>query len=366
MTSSAAPQAQRLRVAWVLDAASMGGAEAYVLRLINGLDMESTVVAMEPVPAEFAVALQRCGLSKLLMVLPPVRNKFDLPALCRLVGRVRASGAQLVHVNANMPTNARYGLAAAWLAGLPTLVTVHTCAAVAAGLQRRLLSLLYGRCAAVIAVSREVEQQLLGLGARPERTFVIHNGVAPAVMAQPAPSPTLRVGALGRLTGQKGFDILIDAVRLLLERGVSVTLTIGGTGPEHEALVAQGEGLPVSLVGHVEDLAGWWDGIDVACLPSRHEGVPFVLLEAMAACVPVVVADVGDVAAVVGDAAIVVKPEDPVALADGLQTLGDPLRRSVLGAAGRARVESALSLTAMLRRTAAAYTKAGYPVTVRS
>jgi glycosyltransferase involved in cell wall biosynthesis len=109
-------------------------------------------------------------------------------------------------------------------------------------------------------------------------------------------------------------------------------------------------------------LQGWAErgaflrGLDVFCLPSRWEGLPFALLEAMMRGLPCVCTDVGDVADAAGDACLIVAPEDPRRLADALRTLAtSPARRRELGAAARERVRRDHSATAMVRATAAIY-----------
>jgi glycosyltransferase involved in cell wall biosynthesis len=163
-----------------------------------------------------------------------------------------------------------------------------------------------------------------------------------------------RVGGLGRLTAQKGVDVLLAAVRQLVGHGAAVEVVVGGAGRDGAALRAAAEGLPVTFPGFVTDVRGFLAGLDVFCLSSRREALPLVLLEAMAEGLPCVATDVGDVRPAVGEDAVVVPAGDPGALAGALRALlADPARRRALGAAARARAVRDLDAGLMARRTAA-------------
>ena len=141
------------------------------------------------------------------------------------------------------------------------------------------------------------------------------------------------VGALGRLTAQKGFDVLLEAVRLLVGRAVSLQVVLGGEGRERAALERQAAGLPVTFTGFAEDPRAVLALGDVFVLPSRVEALPLVLVEAVSAGLPAVATDVGDVREALGDVAVVVPPQDPVALADGLRHHGHRVVKPVDNAA---------------------------------
>jgi glycosyltransferase involved in cell wall biosynthesis len=190
------------------------------------------------------------------------------------------------------------------------------------------------------------------------RVHVVPNGVdIPPVPAGPAGDPVPRIGALGRLTEQKGFDVLLAAARRLC--GAPFEVVIGGEGREAARLRASAAGLPVRFPGFVTDVRGFLAGLDLFCLPSRREALPLVLLEAMAEGLPCVATDVGDVAAVVGEDVVVVPPEDPAALAAALGgLLADPGGRALLAARARARAVAALDADLMARRTFAVLDRA--------
>ncbi len=114
---------------------------------------------------------------------------------------------------------------------------------------------------------------------------MVANGVDERPAVAPRDGP-LRVGGVGRLTAQKGFDVLIEAVRRLAGEGMAVEAVIAGDGPDRAALAAAADGLPVELPGFVDDVPAFHRELAAFCLPSRWEGLPFALLEAMRAAFP--------------------------------------------------------------------------------
>ena len=169
---------------------------------------------------------------------------------------------------------------------------------------------------------------------------MIPNGVpeAPAVTIRESPVP-LRVGGLGRLTGQKGFDMSPHRRdRPAPGRRAGRRGGDRRRGTERPVLERAARGLPVAFPGWVREPGPFSSGLDVFCLPSRWEGLPFALLEAMVRGLPCVCTPVGDVAAAVGDSCVRAAPDDPGQLADALRELAvDSGRRQALGAAARER-----------------------------
>jgi glycosyltransferase involved in cell wall biosynthesis len=131
------------------------------------------------------------------------------------------------------------------------------------------------------------------------------------------------IGVIGRLSPEKGVDILLDAMALLPPS--SVQLVVAGDGPVRSALELQAKELGIAqdthFLGTVSDVRSLYAQLDLVVLPSRSEGLPNVLLEALKANVPVVATSVGAVPEVVTDqaAGCVVPPGDPVLLADAIK-----------------------------------------------
>jgi glycosyltransferase involved in cell wall biosynthesis len=157
----------------------------------------------------------------------------------------------------------------------------------------------------------------------------------------------LRILSLGRLVERKGQRILIAAVARLAERGVDFELTIAGDGPTRASLEKLAADLGISgrvaftgVVGQDEALE-LYRAADVFALPSLAEGLPVVLMEAMACGVAVVSTRIDAVPELIDDGVngVFVEAGDAQGLTDALMELaGDPELRARLGAAGREKV----------------------------
>jgi glycosyltransferase involved in cell wall biosynthesis len=171
-------------------------------------------------------------------------------------------------------------------------------------LRRWLIGAAYRRADRVVALSHGVRDELIALyKLNPDRVVTLHNPIAldklaaTAGAARKAPPPWTKTGpavvAVGRLTRQKGFERLIEAVAALSVPGVQ--LVILGKGECRKALESLGQrlGLGPRLImpGFVPDPQIWLAHADVFALSSRWEGFGHVIVEAMAAGVPVVAFD---------------------------------------------------------------------------
>jgi glycosyltransferase involved in cell wall biosynthesis len=173
-------------------------------------------------------------------------------------------------------------------------------------------------------------------------TILVHMGADldrfPAV-AREHPAGSLRVLFVGRLVPEKGVADLIDAARSLRD----VDLVIAGAGPLRDRLERRAAGTARFVGGLAQsELVRWYDWADVLCLPSYHEGLPVVLMEALATGLPVVTTAVAGIPELVTDdeTGLVVEPGDIEGIAAALEKLRDPTLRERLGAAGRRRVVS--------------------------
>ena len=154
----------------------------------------------------------------------------------------------------------------------------------------------------------------------------------------------------------------LDALGLLADRHPRAHVAIAGRGDAADALLARARELGladrVSLLGLRADVPGLLMAADIFVLPSRSEGLPLALLEAMFAGCAIVATDVGEVRSVLadGEAGVVVPPENPVALAGALdRLLSNPTEARRLAAHARRRAQAEYDVSRMAARYAALY-----------
>jgi glycosyltransferase involved in cell wall biosynthesis len=164
------------------------------------------------------------------------------------------------------------------------------------------------------------------------------------------------IGAAGRLSPEKGFEVLIDAAAIVLDRDPSASFVLFGEGPLRESLsrqiLARGLKHTFILAGFRRDLDDFLPHLDLMVLPSFTEGLPNVVLEAFAAGVPVVATEVGGTPEVVkhGVNGLLVRPGDAQALARAIcQLLASEQRRREMGQRGRKLVEAQFTFEAQRR-----------------
>ena len=139
--------------------------------------------------------------------------------------------------------------------------------------------------------------------------------------------PPFRVGSVGRLFEEKGFDVLVEAVRALVSGAdaLPITVQIAGAGPLLDDLRTRAAGLPISFIGELgrgAPVAEFLRSLDVFVLPSTHrEGRANVLLEALSCGIPTLATDIPGTMEAVGDGATLVPPNDAPRLADGIRSL---------------------------------------------
>ena len=298
----------------------------------------------------------------------------DLRAVRRIVRTLRRAeragqGFDLVHAH-----SAKAGAVArlaALLARVPTVYTPHAWSFLAAGsrIERLLyrmvetvLSLVTRRIVCVSEGERELGRQV---GARAKCT-VIPNGIDPPAEAlqngNPRRDGSVVVGTVGRLAPQKGIDLLLEAAFLVTSRRPEVRFRIAGDGPSAAELHARAEELGIDDRARFDGLVdGPWGvlrELDVFVLPSRWEGMPFTLLEAMSGGLPVVSFDVGGVRDLIIDErhGVVVAPGDVTGFAEAIvRYVDDPDQRRRTGRAARERVLQHFTFDRMVERNRELY-----------
>ena len=330
-----------LHIAHVLPSFAWGGTQALIVLFAaeaRSLGVKATVVSLAPdVPTPYAAQLRDLGAE---VVFLPGRFTLDPLRLVRLARLIRQRQIDVVH--AHLPVPNMLAPLAGLIARRPVVLGLHTQPGVLHGRSRLrglLETIAVRRADAAISCATSIAQKESARLA-PTPISVVSN--ATAIPMAPRPPRTadgpLRFITVGRLSPEKGYDVLIDAAARLAARGLPFHLDIIGDGHLRAALQRQiddaGLQAHVTLLGPRADIPDLLAQADVFVLSSHSEGLSIALLEAMGSGLAVIATDVGDTATVVNpDVGDLVPPADPAILADRMaQFIAMPDRAVSCGA----------------------------------
>ena len=373
---------RRLHVVQIITRLNVGGPAALVLAVADRLDAadyEVTIIAGHPGAKEGDLRDYRApGRAPVITVptlvrrISPLRDLRSLLSLALLLRRLRPD---VVHTH--LAKAGLLGRLAAWLAGVP--VVVHTFhgnvfsgyfGARTSGLFvlfERLLASLTTRII-VLSQSQRIELERRRIGA-PSHLVEIPVGIDTAALV--APAGTLRrqlgirpatrlVGIVARLVPIKGVDVFLEAASIIGAKHHNVHFVIAGDGELAGELHSQGERLGlrqrVSFIGFRADIAAVYADLDVVVCSSRNEGTPLSVVEALAAGRAIVATAVGGTPDVLEGVGVLVRPDDPTALAEAVMSLlADPAERARMSQAGRRRAQERYDLSLHTARLQALY-----------
>ena len=298
---------------------SRGGVVTHVENLIDKSASDFVIISYPPV----RIPLLRAAGYVLAGLLKGVRLRFDV-----------------IHAHYAVPQGL-LGVLLKKIKKRPLVVTLHGSDVTVLGrnpLTRPLVAYVLKEADRVITVSDYLRKEALRIGGSGEKVRVIHGGVSPGKRPRKEAGDKNTVLFIGALVKQKGADVLVEAFKRVMEKH-KAELLIVGDGPERESLerLCRGLGVAAEFSGYVEDTEEVLRKSSVLVLPSREEGFGLVLLEAMAAGVPVVATRVGGIPEIIADGenGLLVDREDPEALAEAIsRILADPELRRRLVAKG--------------------------------
>lgn len=359
-----------IRLLLVVDSLDVGGAERHVVDLAVALRRKgyevtvacSTIGALSGVLAEASIPVRA-------LLHRPVKRRLSAAFAHRLRRLVKEGRFDLVH--AHVYASATAAAVATTGTGVPLVITEHT---EAPWRGRRALWIsrwLYRRAEHVIAVSSAIQRRLIVTDdVPPARINVIPNAVSPVASTPPVDPPALPielregplVGVIARLQPEKGVAAFLKAAARVSSLFPKAHFLVVGDGPLRQELLTLAKRLGVRervhFLGFRPDARTIIEYLDVLVVPSLSEGSPLVVLEGMAAGVPVVASAVGGIPDQIRHEreGLLIPPGDPAALDDALlNLLRDPAHARSLGEAGRRRAASEFGYATMVRRIEAVY-----------
>jgi glycosyltransferase involved in cell wall biosynthesis len=345
-----------MRILHIVTLGELGGAQRYVAELAKRQSACGFVVEVAAGTVDWLA--KQTGVFSRVHRVPELRREIsplaDLRALRALMTLIGSGDFDVVHTH-----SAKAGILGRVAAAARRVPTVaHTSHGTVLGeklpLHRRALYWSAERLATslthrMFAVS-ETERALLerALRTRPGavRVMTLVPSHVRAITARwsPAAACPSQLVAIGNLYPTKGYDVLLRSMRLLIDRGRDVRLTIYGLGPARSSLEAQAAALRLTdrvvFAGNTPDAPARLASAGIFVMPSRKEGLPLSLLEAMATGVPVTATNVGAIGETLGPDVPLAHPEDPADLAAKLDALlSSEDRRVTTGAAARTSYE---------------------------
>jgi len=357
--------------------APLGGLFRHVVDLVHGqaarghrvgLIVDSTTGGPRA-EAALAELAPRLALGCARVAIPRQLNPIDLRALRLTRERIRAVQPDVLHGH-----GAKGAGLARLAAGVGDAIRVYTPhggslvyspGTISGGFYRTLEWLLNWRTELFLFESSYIADLFRAEIGRPRAMVrVVRNGIGQAEFAPIAARPDATdIVCVGELRPVKAIDLLIEAIAILGRSGRRVTATIAGEGPESPKLKAQSERLgladQIHFIGHCPAREAFAMG-RMFVIPSRAESLPYVVLEAAAAGIPIIASNVGGVPEIFGqEAGHLIPPDDIGALVGAITAaLDDPAKLNRVAQAVMARVRSDFSVGAMVDGGLAAYREA--------
>jgi glycosyltransferase involved in cell wall biosynthesis len=364
-----------MRVAQVIDSVTLGGAERMMVGFASQAHkrgLSAKIVSLDP-DVELLSYEGEIAAAGITVVRFPARSLLDLHRIWLLAKYLKKEEFDLIHTHLSYANI--LGSICARMVGIPVVSTLHSVANVSNpgyrfrnSLELFALRRIARRVIAVGTKIKEVYQSRLG----DEKIIVIPNAVAASPSLADAQRQRIRAAmaknpdgpviiTVGRFAPPKALDDLVKAFARLHKLHPAASLVMVGEGElfnEIQVLVRELklEG-NVSLLGSRTDIPGLLAASDIFVSSSVREGLPLAILEAMAAGLPVVATDVGDISQVVSPASgIVVPARHPELIAQALdQLIRDPHKRREMGMAARRYVVENYALEAWMDKLIALY-----------
>jgi glycosyltransferase involved in cell wall biosynthesis len=345
-----------VRVVYYVEGYSFGGVERHVLGLLDDLDRER----FEPmVVGVMADELEQELVARLIPVvrLDRIRGNFDIPGFFHAFRALQKARPVIFHAMLSHSHAAQYAIMAAIALRTPVVMTTaHLPTQSESRMRRRLGQFILRGVDMQVLPSEWTKAELLRLDGLHGSYEIVANGIAlPALLSREQAREQLGIAGDARVIG--GSMRLVDWKRpeLIVEAAREIPGTVAvilGEGPEVDRLRSSAKGVDLRLPGFRMDAVSLLPAFDVFMHPCPIDNQPLAIFEAMAAGVPVIVADQGGAALMVDDERTGLRAPATAAGMSGAvsRLLDDPAGAGRLAAAGRDEVLSRFTTEAMTRQ----------------
>jgi glycosyltransferase involved in cell wall biosynthesis len=380
---------EKKKILFLITQSQYGGAQKYVLALARHYIKQNQVLIAvgeaKNQDAQFFAECRALGIEPIVLtdLIRDISLVKAWDALLEIRKLLAKEAPDFLHINSSMA--GAIGSCAAWLyrfdplhKTIRVIYTVHgfvfnePLPSFKKQVYRLIEKISAGWKGALICVSNYDKEQGIQYKIAPEkRMVVIHNGIdnstqflsrAEARAKLALPDTAFILGTIAGLYPTKGLGYLLEAAKLAVEKHPDLLFIIISDGPLRASLEAQKEKLGLSknvvFKGSYENAASLLKAFDIFVLPSLKEGLPYTILEAGLAGLPVIASRVGGIPEIIQHqvSGLLVEPGNAQDIALALQTLIDtPRLRSVYANALNKKIRSEFSLDRMLRETEKLY-----------
>jgi glycosyltransferase involved in cell wall biosynthesis len=336
----------KVRIMHVRDSSGIFGAERVILSIANNIDrrrFDLKLLCMQRADGKSSKLMRRASEIGIEVIPVAVDRRFDPFAILKMKRVFSENGVQIVHTH-DFKSDF-YALVAGAGTGIRRVSTAHGSTR-DSRLKRFYLywdeRVLYRAFDRGVVVSKDLEKHLLGMKVPTRKIRVIQNGLDFGLLkgeteererGNPLQMPPEKAAfaVIGRLYPDKGHRFFLEAIAAVSKSKRGVVGLIVGDGPARDDIAEQVVRLKldehVRLCGFRSDMQAVYDRISCLVIPSLTEGLPYVLLEAMAGKVPVIATAVGDIPALIQDrrSGFLVPPGDASSIAERMiEILDDP------------------------------------------
>ena len=321
----------RINLAHIRDSSGLYGAEQVILALAQHVDhkrFDFLLVCLQDKAGSAQPLIQRAKELGIQVEVVAVSSAFDRKAVKALRAILRNRAIHILHTHDFKST--LFGMLASINMSVKRVATAHGSIKhslkirTSLFLEEQILRYMFDR---TIAVAEDIQLQLRRKGFREEQVRLIPNGIDLSLYDSPLPTVGKQdsrwvgggapvFGVVGRLVSDKGHGVFLNALSRIKQNHPKVRALIVGSGPLMEEIQSEIQRLgleeSVELCGARDDMPAVYRQIDCIVIPSLREGLPYVLLEAMANKIPVVASRVGDIPRLIrhGETGYLVPPEN--------------------------------------------------------